>query len=141
VESTRGVRVIIAYKAVKSVVQIALAAALPALGRAGVIVHAMRFTASLARHGAALVTSDRLRLVALALAFDGSVSAFEGWALYRRFRWAPYLVIIAAATLIPFEILELCRRPRWSRVLILLVNGWIVAYLALRARREHAARA
>ncbi len=67
------------------------------------------------------------------------MSAFEGWALHRRFRWAPWVVVVAGSTLIPFEIVELARRARPSRVAILVVNLVIIGYLAARARREHAA--
>ena len=67
------------------------------------------------------------------------MTALEGWALHRRFRWAPWLVVVAGSTLIPFEVVELARRPRPGRVAILVVNLVIIAYLVARARREHPA--
>jgi uncharacterized membrane protein (DUF2068 family) len=146
-----GLRLIITYKLVKAAVQAGLAASLPILRRFGVTADgaadasrlaehvAHRWTAVLARRIAALLTPSHLTFITLALALDAVVSAFEGWALHRRFRWAPWVVVVAGSTLIPFEIVELARRPRASRVAILVVNLVIIAYLVWRARREHAA--
>lgn len=146
-----GLRVIIAYKTVKAALQAGLAIALPVLQRFGVtaswvaqISHlaehvAHRWTAVLARRIAALLTPHHLALISLALGLDAGLSAFEGWALHRRFRWAPWLVVVAGSTLIPFEIIELTRHLRPSRVIILVVNLLIIAYLAARARREQRA--
>jgi uncharacterized membrane protein (DUF2068 family) len=144
-----GVRVIITYKLVKAALQAGLAAALPVLRQLGVTTYwaarasriaehvAHRWTAVLARRIAALLTPTHVTLIALALAMDAALSAVEGWALHRRFRWAPWLVVVAGSTLVPFEVIELARRPRPSRIAILVVNLVIIAYLAARARREH----
>ena len=146
-----GLRLIIAYKFVKAALQAGLALALPVLQKVGVTTYwatriselaehvAHRWTAILARRIAALLTPSHLALISLALALDAALSAFEGWALHRRFRWAPWLVVIAGSTLIPFEVVELARRVRPSRVLILVVNLLIIAYLTVRARREQRA--
>jgi uncharacterized membrane protein (DUF2068 family) len=145
-----GLRLIITYKVLKAALQAALAAALPILQRLGVtsawaaritrlaehVAH--RSTAVLARRIAALLTPTHLALISLALALDAALSGFEAWALRRRFRWAPWLVVVAGSTLIPFEIVELLRRPRASRAAILVVNLLIIAYLVARARQEHA---
>jgi uncharacterized membrane protein (DUF2068 family) len=143
-----GLRLIIAYKVVKAALQAGLAAALPVLQRLGVTTYwaaeiselaehvAHRWTAILARRIAALLTPSHLTLISLALGLDAGLSAFEAWALHRRFRWAPWLVVVAGSTLIPFEVVELARRVRPSRVLILVVNLVIIAYLTVRARRE-----
>lgn len=148
-----GLRLIIAYKMGKAVVQAALALTLPLLRRWGVTAHLAAFTkhlaervahgwtAQLARLAASLLTPNHLTLISLALAFDAALSAFEGWALHERYRWAPWVVVLAAGALIPFEIVELLRRVRVGRVVILQVNLAIIAYLMARARRErsHAA--
>lgn len=145
-----GVRLIITYKLFKAALQAALAALLPILQRLGVtsawaaqitrlaehVAH--RSTAVLARRIAALLTPTHLALISLALALDAALSGFEAWALRRRFRWAPWLVVVAGSTLVPFEIVELARRARLGRAAILLVNLAIIGYLVARARREHA---
>jgi uncharacterized membrane protein (DUF2068 family) len=78
--------------------------------------------------------------IGAAIAGDGVFSAFEGWALLRGFRWAPWVVVVATATLIPFEVVAIVRHRRIGRFVLLAVNLAIVAYLAWRARREHAER-
>ncbi len=145
-----GVRLIITYKVIKAALQATLAALLPILQRLGVTSDwaaritflaehvAHRSTAVLARRIAALLTPTHLTLISVALALDAALSGFEAWALRRRFRWAPWLVVVAGSSLIPFEIVELARRPRVGRAAILVVNLVIIAYLAARARREHA---
>jgi uncharacterized membrane protein (DUF2068 family) len=144
-----GLRLIITYKLVKAAVQAALAALLPILQRLGVTSFwalrmtrlaehlAHRSTAALARRIAALLTPTHLALISVALALDAALTGFEAWALHRRFRWAPWLVVVAGSTLIPFEVVELARRPRVGRAAILVVNLVIIAYLVARARQEH----
>jgi uncharacterized membrane protein (DUF2068 family) len=143
-----GLRLIIAYKAIKAAVQAVLAAALLVLRHAAVTARLAAFTtelsehlehawtAALARMVAALLTPNHLMLVSLALVLDAALSAFEGWALHRRFRWAPWLVVVAGASLIPFEIVELLRKVRPLRIVVLIVNLAIIGYLLVRARRE-----
>src|SRR5581483_5091366 len=114
-----GLRLIITYKVLKAAVQAALAALLPILQRLGVTSFwalrmtrlaehvAHRSTAALARRIAALLTPTHLTLISIALALDAALTGFEGWALHRRFHWAPWLVVVAGSTLIPFEVVEL----------------------------------
>jgi len=80
------------------------------------------------------------QLTILALLLDGVLTLGEGWALYRRFTWAPWLVVIATGSLLPFEVFELGRRPRAGRLLIFLGNLGVVCYLAVRAARALRAR-
>jgi uncharacterized membrane protein (DUF2068 family) len=145
-----GLRVIIGYKIGKGIVQAALAAALPILSRLGVttrlvadlarfaehVVHG--WTAVLAHRLAAWLTPHHLALISVALGLDAAMSTFEAWALHRRFRWAPWLVVVAGSSLIPLEIVELVRRLRVGRAVVLVVNLVIIVYLVRRARREHA---
>jgi uncharacterized membrane protein (DUF2068 family) len=77
-----------------------------------------------------------VELAILALLLDGVLTLCEGWALYRRFTWAPWLVVIATGSLLPFEMLELVRRLRTGRLLTLFANLAIVTYLGVRAARE-----
>jgi uncharacterized membrane protein (DUF2068 family) len=104
--------------------------------------------ASLSRH---LTSAWSLRLSALvagaatahavvltigALLLDGVLTACEGWALHRRFAWAPWLVVVATGSPMPFEVVELVRRPHAVRLVVFAVNLAIVCYLAARATRE-----
>ena len=72
-------------------------------------------------------------LTIVALLFDGALTLGEGWALRRGLAWAPWLVVVATGSLLPFEIVELMRHPRPIRMLILLANLIVVGYLVARA--------
>jgi uncharacterized membrane protein (DUF2068 family) len=148
-----GLRLIIVYKLVKAAVQGALAIALLLLGHSALTARLADFTlrasrhvehawtAALARTVAKLLTPNHLALASLALALDAGLSAVEGWALERRYRWAPWLVVFASGSLIPFELFELARRVRVGRALVLVLNLAIIAYLLRRARAHRASSA
>ena len=55
--------------------------------------------------------------------------------------WGPWLVVVATASLLPFEVVSFVRHPHVGRALILVVNLAIVAYLTRTALREHRERA
>jgi uncharacterized membrane protein (DUF2068 family) len=142
-----GLRVIVAYKVAKAGGEIALAAIL-----VGAEVPAGDVAATLSRHVTAAWSLEVSRVVSgaaaphaielmiAALVLDGALTLGEGWALHRRFPWAPWLVVLSTGSLLPFEVVELVRRPRAVRLLILVVNVGIVGYLASRATRERRAR-
>lgn len=146
-----GVRLIVLYKGVKSVVEIALAIALVVLAAVGEIATlrevaiqlkenlASRWSLMLGRALAALVSQRGVHLLELGLALDGVVSAFEGWSLSRGYRWGPWLVLAATATPLPLEIHEIVRTHRPSRVVLAVVNLAIVLYLARDLRRSGSA--
>jgi uncharacterized membrane protein (DUF2068 family) len=48
----------------------------------------------------------------------------------------PWLVVIATALLLPWEIWHLFRHPAWGRVAIVVINLAVVAYLVLGVIRE-----
>ena len=147
-----GLRLIIVYKLAKAGGELLLAALLAvvlgageedpvrdlALALSGHVTGAwsLRLTALLARAAA----PRTVELTILALLLDGVLTLGEGWALYRRFTWAPWLVVIATGSLLPFEVFELARRPRVGRLLIFLANLSVVCYLAVRAARALRAR-
>jgi uncharacterized membrane protein (DUF2068 family) len=82
----------------------------------------------------------RFQLVAIALAGDGLFTLFEGWALARGFAFAPWLVVVATASFMPWEILRIIRHPGAGRIATLVVNAVVVAYLAriaLLDRQKH----
>jgi uncharacterized membrane protein (DUF2068 family) len=147
-----GVRLIVLYKAVKAVVEIALAIALVGLAAVGELATlreiaiqlkenlASRWSLMLGRALAALFSGRGVRLLELGLALDGIVSAFEGWSLSRGYRWGPWLVLAATATPLPLEIYEIVRTHRPSRVVLAVVNLAIVIYLARDVRRSGSLR-
>jgi uncharacterized membrane protein (DUF2068 family) len=86
-----------------------------------------------------LATSGHVKFVAVAALADAVLSAIEGLALRAGRWWAPWLVVIATAALLPWEIWEL-RHPRWGRVFLLIVNIAVVAYLLRGVIRDRAVR-
>jgi uncharacterized membrane protein (DUF2068 family) len=144
----RGVRAIIAYKAIKASAQLGLATVLLCLwpfGLADRVESAARMlhahaTEIWARHLSELLlanaTPRALAFLLLALAVDGAFTACEAFALRRGYAWAPWLVVFATSLLLPFELLELLKEPHLSRLALLLGNAVIAAYLARSAIRE-----
>jgi uncharacterized membrane protein (DUF2068 family) len=82
--------------------------------------------------------SGHLWLVSLALAFDGTLTLVEGWALHMRRWWGPWLVVVATSVLLPFEVVALVHHRRLGRAFVLLANVAIVVFLARRALSERA---
>ena len=73
-----------------------------------------------------------------AIAF-GALELVEGYGLWRRYRWAEWLTVIATSLLIPFELYELVHRPSALKAAGLAVNVLIVIYLlriVMRGGRE-----
>jgi uncharacterized membrane protein (DUF2068 family) len=145
-----GLQAIIAYKLTKAVAQAALGGAavwLLASGRAEasvatlaefVLEHfagagALRVATILVRAG----TSKHLEMLAIALLADAVLSSVEGLALRAGKWWAPWLVVIATATLLPWELWRIFRHPRWGRVAVLVINIAVVLYLLRQVAREH----
>jgi uncharacterized membrane protein (DUF2068 family) len=142
-----GVRLIVAYKIGKAAAELALAAVLTIVvltGGEGPI----HLAATIGRHVtgawsldlgrllASAATPHGVELTTAAVVGDALLTLAEGWALHRRFAWAPWVVVVSTGSLLPFEVVELVRRPRVVRALLLLVNGAIVWYLAARALRD-----
>ena len=143
-----GLRLIVAYKLTKAVGQLALAAFLGFVLASGAQIPVGRVAAALGRHATAAwslriaellgraATPHAIELTIAALVGDGALTLCEGWALHRRFAWAPWLVVVATGSLLPFEVFELLARPSAVRLLVVLVNLAIVWYLAAHATRE-----
>jgi len=144
-----GVRVIVLYKALKSVGEALLAAIITLMVMTGSVERAHALGAALREHLVhhwsiklaemlmRSLTATRLWWVVAALIGDSIVSGVEGWALARGFSWAAWLVVAATSTLLPVEIIELSYRTTAGRVALFLVNLSIVLYLLKRAMREH----
>jgi len=59
----------------------------------------------------------------------GALELVEGYGLWRRYRWAEWLTVIATSLLIPFELYELVHKPSALKAAGLAVNVLIVIYL------------
>ncbi len=142
--SDLGLRLIVAYKAIKAASEALLGAWLLGFGSASTqTLHSI--AVKLSHHATAAwsielahelvhaATARHLVVVGLASVLDGAFSAVEGWALYRRYRWSIWLVIGATASLLPFETAALVHHFSAGRSALLLVNAVIVAYLLLHA--------
>jgi uncharacterized membrane protein (DUF2068 family) len=146
-----GVRLIVVYKLGKAVLQACAAVGLAVGIRAGLTAWLTNLAVLLAEHAVhpwsmhlarlliRAVTPGHIRIIALALAGDALVSAFEGWVLRRGYSWAPWVVVGATGSLLPLEVVELVRRPRVGRVALLVINAAIVVYLVVRAVRDREA--
>ena len=141
----RGLQVIIAYKLIKGSAGVAVALLLlllttfdgaDALQEAALVLHAHVAGAWSIRLADMLVRATSphyVHLAMVALALDGSLTLIEGWALRRRFAWAPWLVVIATTALLPLEIVAIVNHRRIGRVLVLVANVAIVVYLVRHA--------
>lgn len=74
-------------------------------------------------------SDGRLALIAKVGLAYGALQLFESYGLFRRRKWAEWLVVIATTLPIPFELYELFHETSLSRFLILLFNAMIAAYL------------
>jgi uncharacterized membrane protein (DUF2068 family) len=145
-----GLRLIVAYKLGKAVLQGVAALALWLAVRAGfadTLAHAAVAFADhtvhpllvrLARWLGMVITPRHLHIVALLLAGDALVSATEGWTLRRGYPWGRWLVLVTTGSLLPLELYEIIHRPRPARIIVLLINAAIVLYLLTLARRSRA---
>ncbi len=144
-----GLEAIILYKLSKAVAEAALAAVALWLvvrgAEAGAATLAEvvleHFTGAWALKAATLLvragTSGHVKFVALAAFLDAVLSAVEGLALRAGRWWAPWLVVVATASLLPWEVWRMVHRPAVVRALVLAVNIAVVVYLLRGVVREH----
>lgn len=148
-----GLRLIVTYKFVKAVLQVAAAVLLFYGAAHGLSAKLADFAERLREHAvhawSNLFAAALLRFVharhslvwtADALLCDAALSSVEGWALSRGYTWGEWLVVGATAFLIPFEIRALVHHLRLGRALLLALNLVIVAYLIINIRARRAAR-
>lgn len=153
-ERPTGIRLIIAYKWLKALLQIGIAVMLFIGVRRGLATQLTSLATELRAHAvhawsdaaaAALLRflarPQDLVLVATALAADAVVSVIEGWVLLQGYSWGPWVVVGATGSTIPFEIIALTRHFSPARFALFAVNVVIVVYLGRRAmsRRRVAA--
>jgi uncharacterized membrane protein (DUF2068 family) len=146
-ENDLGLRLLVLYKIAHGVIVLALGIAVAVATSTGADARFRDWAMSLREHVSRAWTiylldtliratsAHNFMLVAAVMMVDGLFTFFEGWALHRRFHWAPWLVIIATSALLPFELFEIVERPRVTRVVLLAVNILVVLYLVRRNKR------
>jgi uncharacterized membrane protein (DUF2068 family) len=152
-QTPAGLRMVIAYKLGKALLQIPAGLLLAYGARHGLEATLGALAEALRRHAvhawseraaAALIhaagSPRELRLMAAALGVDGVVSFLEGWVLLRGYRWGPWVVVGATGVFIPYELLSLPHHLHAGRIVLLAINCAVVVYLARRAR-HHASTA
>jgi len=82
------------------------------------------------------LTPIRMRMASVASFAYAALFLTEGTGLLMRKRWAPWLTIIATASLIPFEIYEIVKSATLFRIAALVANVAVVAYLIWREVRR-----
>jgi uncharacterized membrane protein (DUF2068 family) len=78
----------------------------------------------------------RLDLIAMAAFLYAGLRTIEGVGLWLGRRWAEYLTVVATASFLPIEFLELVRRLTVPRGTALMLNFLVVIYLIYRLRRS-----
>ena len=142
-----GLEAIILYKLAKAVAELLIGLAAVFLLVRGAEAGAATLAESILEHAGAgwalrvatlvveVATSRHVRVLAVVSLADAALSAVEGLALRAGRWWAPWLVVIATAALLPWELLEAVAHPRWTRLVLLLISLAVVAYLLRRVRR------
>ena len=77
-------------------------------------------------------------VVAAGLILDAGVVFVEGWALWKGYRWGAWLVVVATAVLVPFEVVAIIDHVSVVRLVVLALNLAIVAWLISRRLRKPA---
>jgi uncharacterized membrane protein (DUF2068 family) len=143
-----GLELILAYKLGKAALWTVLATVVGVLAVTGRIEQlretahdlrehlASRWSLAVADGAIALLSVKGIRIVEVGLAIDATLSALEGWALWHGHRWGPWLVVVASALPLPFELQHLAHRVSPSRLALVALNLAIIAYL-LRWLRRH----
>ena len=144
-----GERIIATYKTVKGALQLALAGAVIVVVITGQVAALHEIATKLGHHAARAwsialgrvligsITPHRLEVIALALALDGVLTSFEGWALRRGHWWGRWIVVVATGSLMPFEVIAFARHRRWTELAAFALNFAVVAYLGQRALARH----
>jgi uncharacterized membrane protein (DUF2068 family) len=147
-----GLFIIIVYKLLRSALALGASAALFAVtwSRRESELHAFadglrhqftsHWSSELADAIVDAVTPRNVLMAAAALALDGTLVLVEGWALWRDRPWGEWIVVIATAALLPFEVSGLWHHPSLGRLSLLLGNLFVALYLlrrVVRPRRAH----
>ncbi len=139
--ATTGLKLIIAYKALKAPVMLGVAVWLTvAPSRAYEIVEwaaeelssANSFWSPLGDWIAQHLSLRTLRGGAALAWLDGLFTAAEAVLLILRKPWGEWMVAIGLGALLPFELISVMRKPSIGKIVVLVINAAVVAYLVRR---------
>ena len=145
----RGLRLIALFKFFKATLLIVVCLGALQLLDPDILARAQRWAAAFATSSdrrylqqllarVAGLSPARLELVALGALVYAGLFTVEGVGLWLRLRWAELLTVIATASFLPIEILELIQHLTLPRGTALMLNLLVVAYLIHRLRRSRA---
>ena len=142
----RGLRLIAAYKLLKSLALLALGiGALNLLHKDVAAVaehwinifqvdpHSHYIRLLLAK--LSIVDDQRLRELSAGTFIYSAIFLTEGVGLALGKRWAEYLTIVTTASLLPLEVYEIARQASIGKGVVLVINLAVVAYLIRELRR------
>ncbi len=89
-------------------------------------------------HAATQLTDAWLWFGAALAALYSALRIAEGYGLWFERRWGEWLGVASGSIYLPFEVYELWNQPGAVKATTLTINLTVVAYLALRLRRERA---
>ena len=146
--TSRGLRVIAAFKLFKGLVLLAVG-----IGAVGLLHKDLAFEverwADLFRvdpnnryihyllEGFSILDARKLKELSVGTFFYSALLLTEGTGLFLGKRWAEYLTIIATSSFLPLEVYELSRRISSPRLAVFLLNVAVVVYLVIVLRRNH----
>ncbi len=144
-----ALRLIILYKLIKASLGFALSAVIWGFLLAGSADRVIGIAADVRHHVTAAwaikladamvsaANKRHLEVLASALALDGAATLFEWYALRTGRPWGAWVVVLATASLLPFEGIAIVRHRHAGRIVLLLVNLAIVGYLVHRTLKKH----
>jgi uncharacterized membrane protein (DUF2068 family) len=143
----RGLRLIALFKFFKATLLIAVCLGALQLLNPDISPHAQRSATAFATSAdrrylqyllaqMAGLSPTRLELVAWGAFLYAGLFTTEGVGLWLGRRWAEYLTVVATASLLPIETIELVQRLTLPRLTALMLNLLVVAYLIYRLRRS-----
>lgn len=135
-----GLRLIIAWKAIKVIVLLGLGITAFALVHSDLHAVGMRVVEwlgidagrpTIAKGLAKLtgLTPSRVTWIGVGAIIYACVLLVEAWGLHQRRVWAEWLTVIVTSSLIPLEVYELVHAASLGKVIALVVNIAIVLYL------------
>ncbi len=149
-QSDTVVRLIGAFKMVKTVVLLGAAVVLFEARHANVTPEAIRIVERLGFDPGSHVvrraiervggmSAHKLELFAIACLVYAALFATEGTGLLLRKHWAEYFTVVVTGSFMPFEVYELVHHATAVRAAALAINAVVVAYLVVRihARKHH----
>jgi uncharacterized membrane protein (DUF2068 family) len=146
-EPDRGLRLVALFKFTKAVALVGAGLGALRLLDPEFAVRAARWSVALATdpgsrtlgHVLALAVGlppSRLEILGIGALLYGALFITEGAGLWLGLRWAEYLTLVATASFVPLEVVEMVRRPVLLPGATLGLNLAVVAYLSHRIRRS-----